>query len=137
MSALSDFSDESTSEEPNDSNAPEMTSPTLPPASRISLSTTEREKLLYTQKSYRWNRKNYSRNARRIQIWMFVVQFLAESWAKKRPWTYVGGYSDAKKQARQRRQAVWIREAFLDLGRRLSSWDSYFPLAPICFLSNM
>ncbi|MGB3559621.1 MAG: AarF/ABC1/UbiB kinase family protein [Geitlerinemataceae cyanobacterium] len=116
MSALSDFSDESTSEEPNDSNAPEMTSPTLPPASRISLSTTEREKLLYTQKSYRWNRKNYSRNARRIQIWMFVVQFLAESWAKKRPWTYVGGYSDAKKQARQRRQAVWIREAFLDLG---------------------
>ncbi|HIK31217.1 MAG TPA: AarF/ABC1/UbiB kinase family protein [Oscillatoriales cyanobacterium M59_W2019_021] len=93
-----------------------MSSPSLPPASVAPLSSADRQKLFYTQKSYRWNRKNYSRNARRIEIWAFVFRFLADSWAMRRPWTYLGGYSDDKKKDRQRRQAAWIRETFLDLG---------------------
>jgi predicted unusual protein kinase regulating ubiquinone biosynthesis (AarF/ABC1/UbiB family) len=116
VSALSNLSNDSVAPEPNDRNAYEMTSPTLPPASVHPLSTAEREKLFYTKKSYRWNRKNYSRNARRLQIWAFVFQFLIESWANQRQWTYRGGYSDEKKRARQRHQAAWIRETFLDLG---------------------
>lgn len=116
MSALSNLSNDSTRREPNDPNAYEMNSPTPPSTSAPALSTSERDKLLYTKKSYRWNRKNYSRNARRLEIWAFVVRFLAESWAKPRAWTYVGGYTEEKKKARQRRQAIWIRETFLDLG---------------------
>ena len=69
-----------------------------------------------TAKSYRWNRKNYSRGRRRIEIWAFVSRFLWEQWRDKRAWTYVGGFTEEKKKARQRRQAIWIRETFLDLG---------------------
>jgi predicted unusual protein kinase regulating ubiquinone biosynthesis (AarF/ABC1/UbiB family) len=116
VSALSNLSHDSITGKTPDQNADDMSSPTLPPAAVTPLSTAEREKLFYTQKSYRWNRKNYSRNARRLEIWKFVFWFLAESWANQRHWTYTGGYSDEKKRARQRRQAAWIRETFLDLG---------------------
>ncbi|WP_264321052.1 ABC1 kinase family protein, partial [Zarconia navalis] len=69
-----------------------------------------------TAKSYRWNRKNYSRGRRRIEIWAFVSRFLWEQWRDKRNWTYVGGFTEEKKKVRQRQQAIWIRETFLDLG---------------------
>jgi len=69
-----------------------------------------------TAREYRWNRKRYSWNRRRIEIWSFVFRFLTELWANKRPWTYIGGYSDEKLAQRRRRQAIWIRETFLELG---------------------
>jgi len=69
-----------------------------------------------TASSYRWNRPNYSRNRRRIEIWSFVGRFLFELWLNDRKWSYWGGYSDAKLAARRRRLAIWIRETFLQLG---------------------
>jgi predicted unusual protein kinase regulating ubiquinone biosynthesis (AarF/ABC1/UbiB family) len=65
---------------------------------------------------YRWNRENYSRQRRYIDIWYFVLSFLNGSWLDNRPWSYIGGYTEAKRNARRRRQAIWMRETFLQLG---------------------
>ncbi|MBP0001632.1 MAG: AarF/ABC1/UbiB kinase family protein [Cyanobacteria bacterium SID2] len=70
----------------------------------------------YNAKSYRWNRKRYSKTRRRYEIWSFVAKFLFDLWLDKRRWSYVGGYTEAKHAQRRRRQAIWIRETFLDLG---------------------
>ena len=75
-----------------------------------------RPKLELTERQYRWNRKRYSWNRRRVEIWSFVLRFLTELWANKRKWTYVGGFSEEKLAKRRRRQAIWIRETFLELG---------------------
>jgi predicted unusual protein kinase regulating ubiquinone biosynthesis (AarF/ABC1/UbiB family) len=68
------------------------------------------------KKTYRWNRQNYSRNRRRIDIWLFVLTFLFQLWRDSKSWTYLGGYSDEKRQKRRQAQAVWIREGLLELG---------------------
>jgi predicted unusual protein kinase regulating ubiquinone biosynthesis (AarF/ABC1/UbiB family) len=38
------------------------------------------------------------------------------TWLDSKPWSYTGGVTEEKKAARRRRQAVWIRDTFLDLG---------------------
>ena len=67
-------------------------------------------------KSYRWNRRNYSRNRRRVDIWLFVFSFLFKNWRNNRKWTYQGGFTPEKQAIRRRKQAIWIRENFLELG---------------------
>lgn len=67
-------------------------------------------------KSYRWNRENYSRQQRFIEIWSFVLILLAWLWRDSKSWTYIGGMTEAKKKARRRKQAIWIRESLLELG---------------------
>ena len=71
---------------------------------------------LVSNKSYRWNRPKYSRNRRRIDIWVFAFSFLFSNWRNNRKWTYSGGFTPEKQAARRRSQAVWIRENFLELG---------------------
>jgi len=70
------------------------------------------------QKSYKWNRKNYSRTRRRIDIWRFVLTFLYEMWLNGKQWSYKldGGYSEEKLLKRRKKQAKWIRESLLELG---------------------
>jgi predicted unusual protein kinase regulating ubiquinone biosynthesis (AarF/ABC1/UbiB family) len=68
------------------------------------------------KKSYRWNQKNYSRNRRRFDIWVFVFTLSLQFWRNGKKWTYAGGYSEEKLAARRVRQAVWIRETLLELG---------------------
>jgi predicted unusual protein kinase regulating ubiquinone biosynthesis (AarF/ABC1/UbiB family) len=70
----------------------------------------------YSGKAYRWNRKNYSRYRRKLDIWAFVLKLLAAQWAYNKPWSYRGGMTDEKKAIRRRAMAVWIRETLLDLG---------------------
>ncbi len=70
----------------------------------------------YKDKAYRWNRENYSRKRRFIDIWGFVLTLVAGSWLDSKPWSYPGGLTEEKKAARRRRQAIWIRDTFLDLG---------------------
>lgn len=70
----------------------------------------------YGDNAYRWNRENYSRLRRRIDIWTFVFTLLFSFWRYNRPWTYPGGMTEAKRAARRKVQAVWIRETLLDLG---------------------
>ncbi len=72
--------------------------------------------LMVSSKSYRWNRPKYSRNRRRIDIWVFVFTFLFKIWRNNRKWTYRGGFTPEKLAARRRAQAIWIRESFLELG---------------------
>ncbi|MGK7950149.1 MAG: ABC1 kinase family protein [Xenococcaceae cyanobacterium] len=69
-----------------------------------------------SKKSYRWNQKKYSRNRRRIDIWLFVFSMLFKFWRNNQKWTYYGGFSEDKLAARRKLQAIWIRESLLDLG---------------------
>ncbi|QZZ23607.1 AarF/ABC1/UbiB kinase family protein [Leptothermofonsia sichuanensis E412] len=70
----------------------------------------------YGGKAYRWNRSNYSRQRRFLDIWGFVWAFLFALWLYQKPWSYPGGITEEKQAKRRRAIAVWIRETFLDLG---------------------
>jgi predicted unusual protein kinase regulating ubiquinone biosynthesis (AarF/ABC1/UbiB family) len=70
----------------------------------------------YNDKAYRWNRENYSRHRRFVDIWTFVLSLLNGLWIDSKPWSYPGGFTEEKRAARRRKQAIWIRETFLDLG---------------------
>ncbi|MFB2836302.1 ABC1 kinase family protein [Floridanema evergladense] len=70
----------------------------------------------YKDKAYRWNRENYSRQRRFLDIWGFVLTLMFELWLDSKPWSYPGGMTEAKKAARRKKQAIWIRDTFLDLG---------------------
>jgi predicted unusual protein kinase regulating ubiquinone biosynthesis (AarF/ABC1/UbiB family) len=67
-------------------------------------------------RTYRWNRTNYSKRRRTIDIWAFFLTFLTGSWIDGKKWSYNGGYTEAKQAARRRKQAIWIRDTFLELG---------------------
>jgi predicted unusual protein kinase regulating ubiquinone biosynthesis (AarF/ABC1/UbiB family) len=93
-------------------------SPSLPlseQSSRYSTQTSTLEQS-YSAKAYRWNRDNYNRFFRFLDIWTFVLLLLGSLWLNNKAWSYWGGMTDAKKGARRRRQAIWIRETLLDLG---------------------
>jgi predicted unusual protein kinase regulating ubiquinone biosynthesis (AarF/ABC1/UbiB family) len=72
--------------------------------------------MIYSDKAYRWSRENYSRNRRFIDIWSFVLKLMAARWLYNKSWSYNGGISEAKKAARRKSLAIWIRETLLDLG---------------------
>lgn len=67
-------------------------------------------------KSYRWNRVNYSRWRRVIDIWGFFFLILFYRWWDGKPWTYNGLYNEQTQSARQRSRAIWTRETMLELG---------------------
>ncbi len=70
----------------------------------------------YGDKSYRWSRENYSKKRRTFDIWSFVLRLLNNQWLYGKSWSYVGGMTDAKREARRRQEAIWIRETLLELG---------------------
>lgn len=70
----------------------------------------------HSDKAYRWNRENYSRRRRYIDIWSFVLTLLYVQWLYKKPWSYRGGMTEEKQAKRRRAQAIWIRDTLLDLG---------------------
>jgi len=70
----------------------------------------------YTNKAYRWNRENYSRRRRFVDIWSFVGTLMFKFWLYNKSWSYPGGVTEAKKAVRRKEQAVWIRNTLLDLG---------------------
>lgn len=80
----------------------------------------------YTNKSYRWSRENYSRNRRFLDIWFFVVKLLAGFWLDQKSWSYPGGMTEAKRIARRKKQAIWIRNKLLDLGPTFIKVGQFF-----------
>ena len=70
----------------------------------------------YLDKAYRWNRENYSRRRRFLDIWSFVLLLMFKLWRYNKSWSYPGGVTEAKQAARRKAQAVWIRSTLLDLG---------------------
>jgi predicted unusual protein kinase regulating ubiquinone biosynthesis (AarF/ABC1/UbiB family) len=70
----------------------------------------------YDQRAYRWNRENYSRRKRFIDVWTFVLRLLFARWLYQKPWSYRQGMTDTAKAVRRRRLAIWIRETMLQLG---------------------
>ncbi len=70
----------------------------------------------YSDKAYRWNRENYSRQRRYIDIWAFFLTWLTWLWVDKKNWSYRGGVTEEKKNLRRRKQAIWVRETMLELG---------------------
>ncbi|HCF25861.1 MAG TPA: hypothetical protein DEV81_01260 [Cyanobacteria bacterium UBA11049] len=71
---------------------------------------------VYKNKSYRWSRENYSKRRRFIDIWFFVLRLLFDFWLDQKAWSYPGGMTEAKRIARRKKQAIWIRNTLLDLG---------------------
>ncbi|HEY9825200.1 MAG TPA: AarF/ABC1/UbiB kinase family protein [Stenomitos sp.] len=69
-----------------------------------------------TRNVYRWNRENYSRHRRFVDIWTFVFQFLGSRWLMGKAWSYRGGMTPERQAVRRRSQAIWVRETFLELG---------------------
>ncbi len=67
-------------------------------------------------RAYRWNRENYSRRRRFIDVWGFVLRLMLARWLYLKPWSYRRGMTDAAKAGRRRRLAIGIRETMLDLG---------------------
>jgi predicted unusual protein kinase regulating ubiquinone biosynthesis (AarF/ABC1/UbiB family) len=70
----------------------------------------------YSDKAYRWNRDNYSRQRRFVDIWAFVLALLYAQWRYNKAWSYPGGMTEVNKAKRRRSQAIWIRDTLLDLG---------------------
>ena len=97
-----------------DSGKTELSQATFHVAS--STSETKKSIVMVSDKSYRWNRRKYSRNRRRLDIWLFVFSFLIRNWLNGRKWSYAGGFTLEKQAVRRRAQAIWIRENFLELG---------------------
>jgi len=86
--------------------------------SNFSLPQGEIKVLENAKRNYQWNRKNYSKTRRRVDIWRFVLTFLSQLWLNGKPWSYQleGGYSEEKLLKRRKKQAKWIRESLLELG---------------------
>ncbi len=98
----------------------------------------------YGDASYRWNRENYSRRRRYVDIWSFVLKLMAAQWAFNKPWSYRDGMTDAAKAKRRRAQAIWIRETLLNLGptfikvgQLFSTRADLFPLEYVEELSKL
>ncbi|MEN9213907.1 MAG: AarF/ABC1/UbiB kinase family protein [Gloeomargarita sp. DG02_3_bins_56] len=72
--------------------------------------------VLVSTKQYRWNRERYSRWRRSLDIWLFVLRFLAAQWLYDKPWSYRGSMTPEKRAQRRRRIAIWVRESLLELG---------------------
>lgn len=66
--------------------------------------------------AYRWNRGHYSKNRRRLDIWIFVLTLIFKLIRNSKKWTYSGGYTEEKFTARRRVQAKWIKDNLLELG---------------------
>ena len=67
-------------------------------------------------RSYRWNRDNYSKQRRFVDIWSFVLRLSFERWRFNKAWSYPSGISDEAKASRRREIAVDVRETLLELG---------------------
>ena len=67
-------------------------------------------------RSYRWNRENYSKQRRFVDIWSFVLRLSFERWRFNKAWSYPSGITDEAKASRLRKIAVDVRETLLELG---------------------
>ncbi len=67
-------------------------------------------------RSYRWNRENYSKQRRFVDIWSFVLRLSFERWRFNKAWSYPSGITDEAKASRRRKIAVDVRETLLELG---------------------
>ncbi len=67
-------------------------------------------------RSYRWNRENYSKQRRFVDIWSFVLRLSFERWRFTKAWSYPSGITDEAKASRLRKIAVDVRETLLELG---------------------
>ena len=67
-------------------------------------------------RSYRWNRENYSKQRRFVDIWSFVLRLSFERWRFNKAWSYPSGITDEAKASRLRKIAVYVRETLLELG---------------------
>jgi predicted unusual protein kinase regulating ubiquinone biosynthesis (AarF/ABC1/UbiB family) len=98
----------------------------------------------YSNKSYRWNKENYSSKRRYVDIWSFVLTLMFRLWLYNKAWSYSGGVTDVKKAARRKVLAIWIRNTFLDLGptfikigQLFSTRSDIFPIEYVEELSKL
>lgn len=61
-----------------------------------------------------------------MDIWAFVLKLLAGLWLDKKSWSYPGGVTEAKRIARRKQQAIWIRNTLLDLGPTFIKVGQFF-----------
>ena len=82
--------------------------------------------------------------ARALRIWWLVLALLAGLWWDSQPWTYPGGCTPERREARQRRQAHWLAErmlalgsAFIKLGQLLSARPDVLPAVMVEELARL
>ena len=82
--------------------------------------------------------------ARALRIWWLVLALLAGLWWDAQSWTYPGGCTPERRQARQRRQAHWLAErmlalgsAFIKLGQLLSARPDVLPAVMVQELARL
>ncbi|MBJ7900992.1 MAG: AarF/ABC1/UbiB kinase family protein [Cyanobacteria bacterium RI_101] len=99
---------------------------------------------LESEKKYRWSQENYSVSRRRLDIWGFVLALLFQLWLNGKPWSYPGGASEEKRQARRQQQARWIRHnllnlgpTFIKVGQLFSTRADLFPAEYVAELSKL
>lgn len=79
----------------------------------------------YTQ--YRWARENYSSQGRLVDIWRFVLTFLAHIWLDQKNWSYGRRIpTPEQKSQRRRARAIWVRESLLNLGPTFIKVGQFF-----------
>jgi predicted unusual protein kinase regulating ubiquinone biosynthesis (AarF/ABC1/UbiB family) len=81
---------------------------------------------------------------RALRIWWLVLALLFGLWWDGQPWTYPGGCTPERRQARQRRQAHWLAErmlalgsAFIKLGQLLSARPDVLPAVMVEELARL
>ncbi len=58
---------------------------------------------------FRWSRDNYNNTQRSIDIWTFIISIRTKLWLLDQKWSYVGGFTEARKTERLRSTASWTR----------------------------
>ncbi len=91
-------------------------SPPINTTKKNQSSVTSAPRIEQAKSAYRWNRGNYSKNRRRLDIWIFVLTLSFKLIRNSKKWTYSGGYTEEKFTARRQIQAKWIKESLLELG---------------------
>ncbi len=82
--------------------------------------------------------------ARSLRIWLAVLRLLGGLWWDGKDWTYPGGPTEERREARQNRRARWLTQellglgsAFIKLGQLLSARPDVLPAGYVEELSHL
>ena len=81
---------------------------------------------------------------RSIRIWQVILKLVFFLWIDSRNWSYIAGYTEDKKELRQRFRANWLKKeilnlgsAFIKLGQLLSARPDILPSGWIVELADL
>ncbi len=88
--------------------------------------------------------KTFKSISRALKIWQVILKLVGFLWLDSQQWSYIGGYTENKKELRQRFRAHWLTNeilslgsAFIKLGQLLSARPDILPSGWIVELSDL